>query len=1100
MKIAFHDRFICERGSTIAMIDYANYNQSILNNTSVIIYNKNTILNNNVFEQIQQRFVCYGYDNYDELAILIKTYNIDAIYSITTGIIGERMHYVTGCYNIIHSMFGYDVYGDVFACVSEWKSMQSQDKIAFVPHIVNMPPSEQTFRTELGIPNDAIVYGRYGGADTFDISFVHQTIHDYVTSHPNVYFLFANTNQFCDGHPQIIHIEPIVDTLLKSKFVNTCDAMIHARMQGESFGIAVGEFSVMNKPIITYGKSDELAHIAILGDKALVYNSPDELLNIFNNFTVLRDQYTDWNCYRDYSPEKIMKIFNDVFLSGILKHKQCASLQAVPNISSVSDCAITFDNSDRCLDHAKAILIGDAQNNNYWIAITHDDCKFNETAFNLRAHKKLISDCTKKHDIIVNTSHNNFVVNYLASVFPYDVCKNKNDYSSYQQYKYAIVIDDNDGNYTIDDLLNSNSDKLDDSLLAPLLCECVVFYHGSKDVNIKTVIPINVTDASKSIDIIKKTISDGFYENNIDVVKQQKQSILQQYDTFDNDLFLASLNKIVLTRLANEQFTNNLFDKIYLMNLPKFVDRFNESNRQLRLRHIKYEKYCAINGSIINTQNLIDNSIIKSSFDGIHKKGLLGLVTTHYYLFKEHLKNNRKLCLYIEDDIRLHHTFCDQIAENWKHIPSDADIIVFTYWFVGGNKTTSAKHIGGNIYKITGKINGGACFAVTLSGAKKFITKQFPLTQSTDCFNHVDFNIYAFDRIPKVDSAFYADTATIPNVTLNIYGIATTQNVTSCINSFKSENANTVDNNTNFFVVTKSDHDPLLDLSKTIYIVDELDKCTPLDIINNYWGILRSGGVSPDKLTQSIQSFISKKLDNETFTNNLFDRKILINVDKHIDRFRGADKELKLRHINYEKFSAIDGVATNVSDMIKNKIITPQFNAKHRQGVLGLTATYHALFMNQIKNNYPLCLYFEDDVRIHYSFCDQIAENWKYVPAGADVIALSYWFCDGNLETHTQHIGGNVYRVIKKINGTTCIAVTLAGAIKMINSYFPLTIPFDNFNLELLNVYAFGKVPNTNPDFYIDKTTMPKTPFDITGIASTRNIDSSILQMDKNKN
>lgn len=36
----------------------------------------------------------------------------------------------------------------------------------------------------------------------------------------------------------------------KTTFINTCDAMLWARHDGETFGLAIGEFSSKNKPVI----------------------------------------------------------------------------------------------------------------------------------------------------------------------------------------------------------------------------------------------------------------------------------------------------------------------------------------------------------------------------------------------------------------------------------------------------------------------------------------------------------------------------------------------------------------------------------------------------------------------------------------------------------------------------------------------------------------------------------------------------------------------------------------------------------------------------------------------------------------------------------
>ena len=45
--------------------------------------------------------------------------------------------------------------------------------------------------------------------------------------------------------------------------------MLHARKDGETFGLAVAEFSVANKPIITYANSKDKEHLRILNNKLL---------------------------------------------------------------------------------------------------------------------------------------------------------------------------------------------------------------------------------------------------------------------------------------------------------------------------------------------------------------------------------------------------------------------------------------------------------------------------------------------------------------------------------------------------------------------------------------------------------------------------------------------------------------------------------------------------------------------------------------------------------------------------------------------------------------------------------------------------------------
>ena len=46
MNIAFWDNCLCERGTTVALYDYAYYNEILLNNKSFIFYDKSRKENN----------------------------------------------------------------------------------------------------------------------------------------------------------------------------------------------------------------------------------------------------------------------------------------------------------------------------------------------------------------------------------------------------------------------------------------------------------------------------------------------------------------------------------------------------------------------------------------------------------------------------------------------------------------------------------------------------------------------------------------------------------------------------------------------------------------------------------------------------------------------------------------------------------------------------------------------------------------------------------------------------------------------------------------------------------------------------------------------
>ena len=84
--------------------------------------------------------------------------------------------------------------------------------------------------------------------------------------------------------------------------------MIHARGMGETFGLSIAEFSIKNKPVITCNCGD-LEHIKILGDKAIIYNSKEQLLQIFKSIRTTIQSRKDWNAYKLYNPEFVMNLF-----------------------------------------------------------------------------------------------------------------------------------------------------------------------------------------------------------------------------------------------------------------------------------------------------------------------------------------------------------------------------------------------------------------------------------------------------------------------------------------------------------------------------------------------------------------------------------------------------------------------------------------------------------------------------------------------------------------------------------------------------------------------------------------------------------------------
>jgi hypothetical protein len=59
--------------------------------------------------------------------------------------------------------------------------------------------------------------------------------------------------------------------------------MLWARNDGEVMSLSMGEFSILNKPVISM-KIGDLSHVHLLGNKAIWYNDSNSLTNILLNF------------------------------------------------------------------------------------------------------------------------------------------------------------------------------------------------------------------------------------------------------------------------------------------------------------------------------------------------------------------------------------------------------------------------------------------------------------------------------------------------------------------------------------------------------------------------------------------------------------------------------------------------------------------------------------------------------------------------------------------------------------------------------------------------------------------------------------------------
>jgi len=318
-KIAFHIYFFCVRGTSTALYDYAHYSESILQCESIFVAPKSSIKENKnvdiALKKFQKRFKIFYYDDMMDLDNILEKEDCDMLYVIKYGT--NDGVYSTKIKTCVHCVFDMSQnHGNVYAGVSEQIASKFGNNNLYVPHMVIEPfQNKENLREKLGIPLESKVFGYHGGSDSFNIHFAINAVKKASRLFPDVYFLFVNIPRFDNNNPRVIFLNKIVEIEDKAMFINTCDCCLEAQSLGQSFGLSLSDFSVNNKPIITYGGivlNDN--YKKILGDKANYYYEEEDLIEILKEFNKEEYENKDLNCYKEYSPVKVMKIFKDIFL------------------------------------------------------------------------------------------------------------------------------------------------------------------------------------------------------------------------------------------------------------------------------------------------------------------------------------------------------------------------------------------------------------------------------------------------------------------------------------------------------------------------------------------------------------------------------------------------------------------------------------------------------------------------------------------------------------------------------------------------------------------------------------------------------------------
>jgi hypothetical protein len=304
MKVAFYLHKSGTWESDCAVYDYAHNNETLLGHRSIIIIGQDDSGSRRT--KFDARFKVFQVeDSLDDLLIREKC---DVLYVLKPGqkdsIFSTKVFTSIHCFSVcsIEEKHG-DTYFPVSPTINNTYS-------SIVPYVCTRIPINTDLRHSTGIPEDAYVFGRYGNSDGFDVPEAREAVLRVLESHPNVYFLFMNTPEFVE-HNNVKYFSINYSDSFKAQFILSCDAMLHAEVKGEIFGLVISDFTSIGKTIITCKNcSVSNFHQSLIGKNAIYYETADELYKILTNFK----HVTSTDYCSIFTPSNVMKAWEKSFL------------------------------------------------------------------------------------------------------------------------------------------------------------------------------------------------------------------------------------------------------------------------------------------------------------------------------------------------------------------------------------------------------------------------------------------------------------------------------------------------------------------------------------------------------------------------------------------------------------------------------------------------------------------------------------------------------------------------------------------------------------------------------------------------------------------
>jgi hypothetical protein len=345
LALAFRENSLCERGTTLSLYDYADAWERLACGVSFVSAQDDSCPQGaSTLPRFEARFpgrVALTHDaEWGGLAGVVAAAGLAGVYQQMAGA-SWATHVWPPCAArmMVHAVFdAKDPHGDAYAAISP--TLARKPGTGAVQYIVAQPPpgvDPAGLRPALGIPpkgqapaDDTVVWCRHGGYGSMSLQFARDALCELLRRQRDVptrpWFVLLNTEPLACGADVAAYGRVRYRPATTSReevftFLATCDACLHARLDGESFGLAVAECTRAGLPVLTSGVrvNDGDHHLNALGELALTYLDGEGLIRAITGATpAVRD---GWRAaadayralYADSRPEAAMVQFIRVF-------------------------------------------------------------------------------------------------------------------------------------------------------------------------------------------------------------------------------------------------------------------------------------------------------------------------------------------------------------------------------------------------------------------------------------------------------------------------------------------------------------------------------------------------------------------------------------------------------------------------------------------------------------------------------------------------------------------------------------------------------------------------------------------------------------------